>query len=273
MDAVELVICNNVTGLRQLDRHLGAATYTLPCEKCIMLSCHNLSLMHIAAFYDSLDCLIELQNVGCTILDRSANSELPIHYACYNGSLEVACYIFAVNPGQARVNVENVMSQICLAALCGHVGILQLLIDNGANISSQTISMKDPMYCALSSRNIEFAKLLALKQAPNKLGACPLLITAVRQNAMEIIPCLLERGEDPSIGQGEVTALFLACEKGPKWLGVVNLLLASLPEGKIDPVISSSVPTSGMGKEQSTGRCRVDAQRLCRLYVRLGVLM
>jgi hypothetical protein len=107
---------NNVTALNNAlesmprDRYV-AATFSIPQPQTSVHSPQikptlpetNISLVHIAAYFDSLDCFLYLEDKGLSYNQESAASYLPIHYACSNGSYEVVCYIIKKDPNQASV--------------------------------------------------------------------------------------------------------------------------------------------------------------------------
>ena len=56
-------------------------------------STQNLTPLHIAAFFDSLECFIFLINLEFNINALSADDYEPFDYACAGGSLEIVTYI------------------------------------------------------------------------------------------------------------------------------------------------------------------------------------
>lgn len=67
----------------------------------LILKLDQCTLLHVAAYYDSLECFIFLQGLGLDAEGPNAYSYLPIHYACSNGSIEVATLILFLHPKQA----------------------------------------------------------------------------------------------------------------------------------------------------------------------------
>lgn len=66
----------------------------------LILAKDNLTAMHIAAFTDSLECFVILEESGLNINALSANNYLPFHYALVGGSLEVSSYIISKDHSQ-----------------------------------------------------------------------------------------------------------------------------------------------------------------------------
>ncbi|OHS98741.1 hypothetical protein TRFO_08753 [Tritrichomonas foetus] len=67
----------------------------------------NLSLMHVAAFYDALECFIILSQNGFQVDCQSADSLHPIQYACYSDAVEIVSYILQVKPSEATFNFSD----------------------------------------------------------------------------------------------------------------------------------------------------------------------
>lgn len=72
----------------------------------ILLPIQELSLIHIAALFDSLECFVTLQRKGFEINTRSSNGYLPIHYACCLGSIEVTTYILTTTDTLSKAEIS-----------------------------------------------------------------------------------------------------------------------------------------------------------------------
>lgn len=71
-----------------------------PNEKC--------TILHYAAFYNSLDIFKYLENEKKLPLRiPSELGLLPLHYACAHGSSDVALYILGKDPEQAKIDFDN----------------------------------------------------------------------------------------------------------------------------------------------------------------------
>ena len=55
----------------------------------------SLKLVHVAAFYDSLECLLFLHNRGFSLESLCAGDFRPIHYAALGGATEVTAFLCA----------------------------------------------------------------------------------------------------------------------------------------------------------------------------------
>lgn len=97
----------------------------------------GLTLLHIAAYYNALECFRYLQLEKKLGLSRkSAGDFLPLHYACRTGSYEVALYILTSEPSQATYQVSgggNLQLLYC-ATVGGDPRILEALFNGGAKI-------------------------------------------------------------------------------------------------------------------------------------------
>lgn len=70
-----------------------------------LLPLDNITLLHIAALFDSLECFVILERYGFKIDCKSVDDYQPLHYACMLGALEVTSYILSQNPKLATVEV------------------------------------------------------------------------------------------------------------------------------------------------------------------------
>lgn len=71
-----------------------------------LIPCSELSLLHIAAFYDHLEMFILLQSQGIPLRVKSAAQYLPLHYACVGNAKEVVAYILENDPEQAVIELD-----------------------------------------------------------------------------------------------------------------------------------------------------------------------
>ena len=66
---------------------------------------NSLTLMHVAAFYDSFEMLLYLYSQGLPLSITSGGSYFPLHYACIGRAKECAAYILEQEPELARRDV------------------------------------------------------------------------------------------------------------------------------------------------------------------------
>jgi ankyrin repeat protein len=245
---------NNVTALSNAletmprDRY-AAATFSIPQPQSSVHSPQvkptlpdtNISLLHIAAYFDSLDCFLYLEDKGLSYDQESAASYLPIHYACSNGSYEVVCYIIKKDPRQAGILPAVEWHLPYLATIAGDPEILGLLLQNGADLSLPQNIDNQPVSQAIRRRNVECLRLL-LKyklRTARDISDHSTLMHAIANNEMEAIPLLLDSGEDPAFisARTHESALFLACFQGEQWLPVVKLICERTTKLDLDPLI------------------------------------
>jgi ankyrin repeat protein len=196
------------------------ATFRIPYsgKSKLVLPEDNVSLMHIAAFFDSLDCFLYLEGKNLLYNQESSGSYLPIHYACLSGSYEVVCYIITKDPKQATVLPAVKYHLIYLATVSGDSEILGLLLANGADMSAAQNIENRPVAHAIRSRRVDCLRFLLKSnlRRTRDTSEWSTLMLAIANNERDAIPLLLESGEDPNyVTRGKYeSALFLACFYG-----------------------------------------------------------
>ena len=161
----------------------------------------NLSLLHIAAYCDSLEIFIYLQEDCHLPLDfKSISNYSPIHYACYGGSLEVVSYILQKDPKQATILPDVEHHLLYLATCSGNASILSLLFRCNADICCIENERDSAIIQAIKLPNVPCLKIL-LKEGSRRnhasRGYTPIM-EALKLEQKDAIPLLLEYGEDPS---------------------------------------------------------------------------
>jgi ankyrin repeat protein len=208
---------------------LTQACHSIPDEHCVphySLPSNNLTLLHLCAVFDALECFICLsqrKSVSNLLRIRSGASYTPLHYACQYGSLEVAHYILACDREQ-RFLGEHQIPLLTLAAEAPAPRIVKLLL---AGVTEPPAGFDDAAKLALRNHDYETLGLLnPFLNRANSVGV-PLLVTAVRQHAWDTIERLLELGCDPAnsdkmgelplelavLGGAEPAILRLICNK------------------------------------------------------------
>ena len=183
-------------------------------ERGLPLPKSNLSLMHIAAFADSLDVFIYLnKNQGLKIRHESAAGYYPLHYACLNGSYEVASYILSVDPEEAKLELEIPYHCIYLSTLSGDSDILTLVLDNGADASSPTNRKEASIEHAMRAKNSKCLKILLNNGSKFTMdGSKSAIMVAISNYHQDAVPLLVDSGENPDyVSPDFQTALTLAC--------------------------------------------------------------
>ena len=193
---VKAIINNNVNQLKlelNVDNEVNNDNYSLLEKRYIanvpkdiyesaeIIPVKNLSLVHVAAYYDSLECFIYLIQRGLKIDQLSPNDYMPLHYACWSGSQEVALYILKENPHIAcRCRCSGVVHHfIYCAVMGGNPIILEKLFDNKAELSNESDSKENIIKKAIALQNSQILTLLLNKY--QRLG---------NQNLSEMTPLM-----------------------------------------------------------------------------------
>ena len=90
-----------------------------------------MSSVHLAAHWGWIDVVTELVSVhGCSIDCKDDKQHVPVHYAAYNGHLEVTKYFFSKGMGSLSTPLGNGGGETPLHLACynGHMNIVQYLI-------------------------------------------------------------------------------------------------------------------------------------------------
>lgn len=204
---------------------LTSAIFELPLQNIysfiyknanIDLPLQNLTLLHIAAFFDSLDIFIYLVEVlKFNIKAPSAAAYIPLHYAVYSNANEVAYYILSIDPGQAAVDYPVTYQLIWLAIEAENPEILKLILDSGANIESNGNKRNKVLERSIVKKNIDCIHILleasknSSRNADEKVYTPLMLAISIKQP--EAVPILIKKGEDPNVFINNKSALFIAC--------------------------------------------------------------
>lgn len=130
----------------------------------------GLTLLHVSAYYDSLNCFIYLyQEKGISLQILSAHSFLPLHYACWNGSTEVALYILTQDPSQASLHPDGIydLQLLYCATRGGDTEILESLFEHGASLSDRWNNQEKIIRFAIDRTNKDILKILYDHYTPN----------------------------------------------------------------------------------------------------------
>jgi len=194
---------------------------------------HSCNLIHIAAYYDSLECLEYLYNKGCPINSVTMYGFTPLFYACINGSFDSALFLCQHGANVNFIPKSSTTTPLLMATLSKSNDILHVLIEHGAiypdQIQGVLISPKFlPLKVAIMTRNIEAICLfLEMNADPNHIKPhhnTP-LISSIAMGLFEFVPKILSMTKKPSIvTDAGISALSIACESNKP--DIVRLLLA-----------------------------------------------
>jgi hypothetical protein len=139
---------------------------------------NNLTLLHICAIFDSLECFLLLRKrfqSGHCLRIPSGDSYTPLHYACLSGSLEIACYIVGEDPSQRRLNEKDLTyTRLELAAKSHSHFIISLLFDD---IPLPIDGLSKAIETAHENNDNCSLKILLPHQPPNQSRKPPLIAT------------------------------------------------------------------------------------------------
>jgi ankyrin repeat protein len=186
---------------------------------------NSLTLFHVAALVDALECFVLLYRAEPNGLSRlSADDYTCLHYACVAGSLEVVTYIMSL-PGHDLCShaAGGVRSCLELAAESGDLRIVRLVL---ARCALADDSAGKAIEVVLRKHDVETLQLIIAGVPKEQIGADP-LTQAVRQRNYDAVPILIGCGIDPAARNSKnETALALACGQGH--VETVRLLCSKL---------------------------------------------
>lgn len=180
-----------------------------------ILSLNNLSLMHIAAYADSLEVFVYLEKRGIPIDIFSGNSYLPIHYAVFHSSTEIFFYILGKKPDFTSNVYHLPKTLIALSIHSRSSIILQSLLSSGVPFTSSPQISDDPISLSiyLGAENL----LKILLEEKSRLGIkstakeSPLTL-AISVGSEKAVELLLNAGE-ASCCYNKFNPLHAACIK------------------------------------------------------------
>ena len=143
---------------------------------------------------------------------------VPLYHAARLGLRDLAEHLIADHPEHINARSEVGFAPIHAAARKGHVDVLRLLLEHGADVDSQTVHKQTPLHWAAWAAEVDVGQYLldcgADINAQNKFHETPLYLAA-RDGRVGFTRMLLERGAriDVPHGQGK-TPLHYAVEWG-----------------------------------------------------------
>ncbi|EAY19052.1 K14 protein, putative [Trichomonas vaginalis G3] len=200
------------------------------------LPTEGLSLVHIACYLDSVECLDSLkkiykENLSNITTAKNTNKPgitgtyKPIHYAVLGGSVE--CVYYLLNEGiDLNEVIKDTRSPLYIAIVNNDLEMVETLIDNGAEIPPyQPQNIFDPIKTATLSGNFKLLEYL-LNNYQQTEGILTSVVTlAVQLNLTTAIRGLIECGSfDPNYENPNVEGPLIAAIKN-KNLEVIKILL------------------------------------------------
>lgn len=186
--SLDRILSRTSVSVRIIRSAMYSISITSTANRCITLPNDNLTLLHIAAFCDALECFIVLVNHELSIQTMNAKGDLPIHYACLYGSLEVLTYILKREPSQ--LSAQGLLL-VGASAHCSKV--LEILFEYGM----PDFEGLAPIEATLTNGDLDSLKILLAHSIRSRRQSSALLKSAVLKGAREQVEMLLEAGAAP----------------------------------------------------------------------------
>jgi hypothetical protein len=148
-----------------LNFHGNEAIFQLPTKHRTKLTLpdSNLCLIHIAAYFDSLETFLWLFHRGTDIRSRTADSYWPLHYACAGSAAECAAYILSRDPTAGPLKAPPKFTTLHLAIWANADFILQLLLDAATDFQHSTSLLSECVHISVVWRFRKCLEILLRK--------------------------------------------------------------------------------------------------------------
>lgn len=168
--------------------------------------------------------------------------QLSIHQAARDGNVEVIQLLLKQESGNIDMVDNDGVTPLCIAAYDGHVGVVKLLLESGANVNLMC-NDGNPLFVACQNGHSEVVKLLLEKCADVELECCESnsLFIAAQQGHADVVKELLNGGANVNFARKDgFTSLSIASQVGH--LDVVKVLLdgANAHLDLITPLLAAS---------------------------------
>jgi ankyrin repeat protein len=121
---------------------------------------NQLGLMHLAAFYDSLEIFLYLLDMGFSLELLSPDDFQPIHYAAAGGSIEIATFICEHHsPSLTNAPGNPGISALYLAVASSTTDVIELLLKARAVVTDSPLILS-PLHRAILNRDAQSLTLL-----------------------------------------------------------------------------------------------------------------
>ena len=219
---------------------LAATNYSVPPDFIVFSSEPNeksnpdyngVSLIHIAALTDSLECFMYIEQKTNQVLNfktLSASSKNCIHYCCVGGSVEVLSYIFSqCKEGKEKENLQTIFMEdytkeytfLCTATLANSNDVVKLLLENGYGLVHGGIDrinalVSKPISTSIKRKYVDCLKTLLKYKQTSTRELSPLQV-AISAGMIDAVTLLLDSGcKLDYINSSGETALSIACILG-----------------------------------------------------------
>jgi len=175
------------------------------------ISLDNLSIVHLVAFYDSIECFCSFFSKKSDIVNQKNPKEFtPFHFALIGGSIHILSFLFSMYNLKdftmpPRVDQKNNFSFITLAILSGSAQCVQLLLEFGALpnqddlgfLSKQLLLYKDDSTEFKQPGRISFHTFIQVKEKSKKDKGETICMAC--HWYQDLVPILLKYGEDANV--------------------------------------------------------------------------
>lgn len=131
----------------------------------------GIPLLHVAAYYNSLQCFQYLQKEKQIPLRHlSSQKLLPLHYALYAGSTDVSLYILQEDPEESILHPEeNKYFSILFCAVCeSNQTVVEELFKNGLKLNDPWNDEELIIKRAIGRHDVDLFKLIWEQRSPIK---------------------------------------------------------------------------------------------------------
>lgn len=196
----------------------------------------RITLLHVAAYYDSLECFVYLHKIkNYNIRIFSSRSFLPLHYACYNGSMEVTGYILREDASEILLCKNNLL--LCFAVHGNNAKILEELFQHGAILRKVQNNIYDPIGKAISVDNYESCEILTRYSEGYSTDFSPAMTAAKMVNA-ELVRFLVKKPSDldfSDLVHKSVFSLIFEISDGQKFRELIIEWLSKWDDIELEP--------------------------------------
>ncbi|XP_067661916.1 putative ankyrin repeat protein RF_0381 [Haliotis asinina] len=173
----------------------------------------------LAAEYGHKEVVELLVENGADLSLAYASGSNSLHVACSRGRLKVVKYIISQNIVDINCRGLGKKTAAMFAAACGHKEVVELLFENGADLSLACGTGSNILHSACSRGRLEVVKYILSQNIVdiNSRGGSKKTpaMTAAQYGHKEVVELLVENGADLSLVccRG-INILHLACSKG-----------------------------------------------------------
>ncbi|XP_038607034.1 ankyrin repeat and SOCS box protein 3 isoform X1 [Tachyglossus aculeatus] len=175
----------------------------------------------LASREGNADRLRALLRRGCSVDVADNRGWMPIHEAAHHNAPECLRLLIHADPSEKYIKTKTFEGSCALhlATIRGHLEIVRILLEAGADANSFTLEETTPLFLAVENGHTEVAKLLAEHGADvngsHSMCGWNSLHQAVFQENMEMIKFLLEKGVNVECQDDfGITPLFVAAQYG-----------------------------------------------------------